>query len=700
MTITRFLLVGLSLWMMGMGSGGVRGETAMDRWFEKEVKAIEGGLEREVKTKEDWLAKKGEYRRQLAEMLGLDPMPERTDLKATKTGEFEHEGIVVEKLHYQSMPGLYVTANLYRPKVVNERLPTVLYLSGHADKQKDGVSFGNKSGYSHHGVWYAKHGFVCLIIDTVQLGEIRGHHHGTHRLGRFWWMSRGYTPAGVEAWAGIRGLDYLETRSEVDKTRFGVAGRSGGGAYSWWVAALDERVKVAVPTAGITTLKNHVVDGKVSGHCDCMFMVNSYQWDFDKVAALVAPRPLLIANTDKDPIFPLDGVVKVYEGARRIYGLLGAEKNIGLHIAEGGHANVQPLNVGEFHWMTRFLQGAEAMSTFDGAAVPSGVAMEKLRVFEGELPKDEINTTVDEVFVKGAVVSEVPGNEKAWEKMRDGWRKDLETKTSFRNARIGDQSGKSVSEDQAEGDGLVMKRHRLFIDDEVSLELFLVHSAKVKPEELDLVVLNVLDDEGWGTFANTYGAAFGELLPKGTKAEVDEEAFEAERKMFGNFKWGMAYVAPRGEGPTAFVGTEKERTQWLRKFYLLGTTLETEQVLDVRCAIRGLRAVEGLKETKLWLQASRGQAVNAVYASLFEEGITRLDLHEMPGSHREVNAPNCLNVLKFLDVPQAVAMAAERTRVIIYGGEDEAWELPMGVAEKLEWGGEKGRGVQLRKEGH
>src|SRR6478736_4905486 len=94
--------------------------------FNAEVGRLEGQLAREIKTKEDWLAKKDEYRRQLAEMLGLDPMPPRTDLKATKTGEFEHEGLIVEKLHYQSMPGLYVTADLYRPKTVEKPLPTIL----------------------------------------------------------------------------------------------------------------------------------------------------------------------------------------------------------------------------------------------------------------------------------------------------------------------------------------------------------------------------------------------------------------------------------------------------------------------------------------------------------------------------------------------------------------------------------------------
>ena len=83
-----------------------------------------------------------------------------------------------------------------------------------------------------------------------------------------------------------------------------MTGRSGGGSYTWTVAALDDRVRVAAPVAGITDLQNHVVDGAVDGHCDCMFYVNTYRWDFPTAAALLAPRPLLICNSDKDTDLP------------------------------------------------------------------------------------------------------------------------------------------------------------------------------------------------------------------------------------------------------------------------------------------------------------------------------------------------------------------------------------------------------------
>ena len=283
-----------------------RGNAMLADYFAREVSALESRPLAVPSSAEQWDMIRLGLRKQLAEMLGLDPMPERTPLHVTKTGEVQGDGFVVENLSYQSMPGLYVTANLYRPEKSSGRLPAILYVCGHSNATKDGVSLGNKTGYQHHGAWFARHGYVCLTIDTVQLGEIRGEHQGTSARGRWWWVSRGYTPAGAEAWNGIRGLDYLISRDDVDADRIGVTGRSGGGAYAWSIAALDDRVKVAAPTAGITTLHNHVIDGVIEGHCDCMFMVNTYRWDYDKVAALVAPRPLLISNTDKDRIFPLE----------------------------------------------------------------------------------------------------------------------------------------------------------------------------------------------------------------------------------------------------------------------------------------------------------------------------------------------------------------------------------------------------------
>ena len=388
-----------------------------DAYFQRRVKEISSRDWTADVTPENWPQRHAEMRAQLQRMLGLDPMPERGDLKPVIAGKVEGDGYVIEKLHFQSSPGLYVTANFYRPTEVKEPLPAMLYVCGHARTVEKGVSFGNKTGYHHHGVWFARNGYVCLVIDTIQLGEIMGEHAGTYGGKRWWWPARGYTPAGVEAWNGIRALDYLETRSEVDRTRIGMTGRSGGGAYSWWVAALDDRIKAVAPTAGITSMHNHIVDGAIEGHCDCMFQVNTERWDYDRLAALVAPRPLLITNTDKDEIFPLDGVVDTYNRTRALYKKLGKEANIGLHIAEGPHKDMQTLNTGPIHWMNRFLKGANNMDLTEEPVRKQHKPAE-LRVF-AEIPSDEKVTTVDEWFVPAASTPVQPADRMAWEKSRD-----------------------------------------------------------------------------------------------------------------------------------------------------------------------------------------------------------------------------------------------------------------------------------------
>jgi dienelactone hydrolase len=655
------------------------GNRILQSYWDRQVLEIEekGGL-KDIQTAEDWKTQAPVYRQQLAEMLGLHPLPERTPLMATKTGDLAGEGWRVERMHYQAVPGLYVTANLYLPEKVDQPAPTILYFCGHANVVKNGVSYGNKTGYHHHGIWFARHGYVCLIIDTVQLGEIRGEHHGTYSKGRWWWFSRGYTPAGLEAWSGMRALDYLETRPEVDKTRFGVTGRSGGGAYSWWVAALDERIKAAAPTAGVTTLRNHVVDGCVEGHCDCMFYVNTYRWDYDRLVALVAPRALLICNTDKDTIFPIDGVFNIYQNVRRVYSLLGAEEKIGLQIAEGPHQDRQPVNVGAFHWFERHLKGADPMAVLNEGAKKS-LQPEQLQVFK-ELPKDEKNTTIDHSFVPQAPAPKLPSSPSEWNPQREALMSVLKEKV-FAGWPQEAASVILSKEGSSERDGIQMSAYDFEPEPGIRLRLHLAHRARLRAQDLELVALNVLDAEGWQDFCATYHSRFGKYIETVPAVKPDERAFESEKKMFESFKWGMVYLSPRGVGATEWTGSEKAQTQRLRRFYLLGQTVDSMRTWDIRRGVQAVKQIAGLEKMPLWIQAQREMAANALYASLFEDGITRLDLHDLPTTHRQ--GPAYLNVLKYLDLPQAAAMAAEKTRVILYTADEKAWAYPTSIVKLL-----------------
>lgn len=666
------------------------GNKLLQRYFDEQVQEIaaSSGLG-SLTQAEDWTAHAPEYRRQLAEMLGLHPLPARTPLQAVKTGTLKAPGLVVEKLHFQSMPGLYVTANFYLPEgQVAKPLPTILYVCGHSNMMKDGVSLGNKTGYEHHGEWFARHGYACLILDTVQLGEIRGEHHGTFSKGRWWWYSRGYTPAGLEAWSCMRALDYLETRPEVDKTRFGVTGRSGGGAYSWWITALDERIRVSAPTAGVTDLQNHVTDGCIEGHCDCMFYPNTYRWDFERLVALAAPRPLLILNTDKDSIFPIDGVFRIYQKVRHLYRLLGQEDHLGLQVAEGPHKDLQPLHLGAFHWFERHLKGADPMQVLDEGAHKT-LEPAALRVFTTGLPQDERNTKIDESFVPKAPAPAPATRQEEWTQQSTAWLEALKTQV-FHGWPQDCAAVNPQKENSAERDGLRMTAYDFESQSPYRLRVYLVHRDGLRPQDLELTALHVLDEEGWDSFCATFHSRFGKLIEVFPGAPADDAAFEQEKKMHQSFKWGMAYVCPRGIGPTAWTGSDKAQTHRLRRFYLLGQTLDGMRVWDIRRTVQTLRAIPGLESKPLWLTAHRAMAADALYASLFEDDITRLDLHELPTTHDgtvagdpKLAAPALLNVLKYLDMPQAAALAAMRSRVVLYTADKAAWAYPAAVVKNL-----------------
>jgi dienelactone hydrolase len=652
-------------------------------YFRAETAQLSTACLADIKSLDDWTSRRDEYRRQLREMLGLDPLPDRTPLAPVVTGKVEHNEFTVEKLHFQSRPGLYVTGNLYLPKKIDRPAPAILYVCGHGKVMDGNVSLGNKTHYQHHGAWFARNGYVCLTIDTVQLGEIEGVHHGTYKLNQWWWNALGYTPAGVEAWNGIRALDYLETRPEVDRERLGVTGRSGGGAYSWWIAALDERVKVAVPVAGITDLENHVVDGVVEGHCDCMFLVNTYRWDYAQVAALVAPRPLLISNTDKDGIFPLEGVVRVHEKVRRLYRLHGAEKSLGLQITEGPHADTQELHIHAFRWFNRFLKN-DTESQVDKPAVKLFKPIE-LRVFD-RLPADEINTTVQETFTVVAPPPLVLESSAAWGPQRDAWLAALRDKAFRGWPEEASSDAKSLELNEAfaaEARGVRLAAYDFTSQPDIRLRLYVAHRAGLKPADLELVVLNALDQPAWLKWLASARPGFADWLQSEQPSEADQQELEQNRKMFEKFKWGMAWIAPRGIGPTAWDQSEKKQAQIRRRFQLLGQTQDAMRIWDVRRAAQTLRSIEGFDKVPLWMQGEREMAGIVLYASLFEPNVARLDLWRLAPSHR--TGPDLLNVLRVLDVPAALAMAAERSKVRLYDTTPTDWTYPQNVAKRVGW---------------
>ena len=631
------------------------GDRMFAEYFRNEARTLAEKCLAEVHTRQDWEDRRARFRQELFEMLGLDPLPPKTDLKATVTGTLDQPEFTVEKLHFQSRPGLYVTADLYVPKKFKEPLPAILYGCGHSSVKTNGISYGNKVDYQRHGIWFARHGYVCLMLDTVQLGEIEGVHHGTYREGMWWWNSRGYTAAGAEAWNCIRALDYLETRPEVDKSRLGVTGRSGGGAYSWWIAALDDRIQVACPVAGITDLQNHIVDGTVEGHCDCMFCVNTYRWDYPQIAALVAPRPLLICNSDKDSIFPLDGVARLHEKVRRIYDLYDASEKLGLVITEGPHKDTQELQVPIFRWFNRFLKKHEPL--IEDAAVPLFTG-QLLKVFD-QLPADEITSKCYDHFTKLASDNEPLDADKAVGDLRrktfGGW---PQTNTTPASREVASE----------ERDGVRLTVYEFESQPCVNLRFYL---ARPVDGAFTSVHLEVVDEGNWRQQLELGRAAFPGALREelafariATDQPVPTELSPHVAKWMRYIKDNnAAYITftPRGVGLTGLADDKKYQIQVRRRFMLLGQTLAGMQVWDVRRAAQAARKVRDLGSLPMHLHASPEMAEVASFTAIFEPDIASLTLAQAPRMDKE--APDFLNWSRIITAQQLLQLAQVRCKV-------------------------------------
>jgi dienelactone hydrolase len=625
------------------------GDEMIRKYLAAETRRISAKFMDGATTKAEWEKVRPRLKREFLDMLGLDPLPEKTPLKATVTGTLERGDVTIEKFHYQSRPGLYVTANLYRPKTTakDAKLPAILYVCGHSGRGRD----GNKTAFQDHGMWFASNGYVCLIVDTLQLGEIAGKHHGTYNLGRFWWHSRGYTPAGVECWNGIRGIDYLCSLPFVDVEKIGVTGISGGGATTNWVLAADERVKVAVPVSGVSDLECYVTDQVINGHCDCMFFHNIYQWEWTTALALFAPKPLLFANSDDDKIFPMSGNKRIIERLRKCYSLFDAKEQVDEHVSKGGHDYRPDLRLAIFGFFHKHLKGDKTpvkdadFPKIEGAELCAFPA-------DKDIPKDAINATADERFVPVAKVS-VP-EEKNFKEWKAGLLKQLREKV-FRAlpekvpAVKEVRSMAGVSEELSAEDGLG----------------FLGMALKSSPTGDKTASLAVLNP--------------------------DEDPFKAAKVWGERFpKDSFSYsISPRGG--VGSVWTRKNPPNTVeRSLVLLGQTADSGRVRDVAAVLVMWKTEKKESEGRVRVMGSGPAGVIAAYATVFVPGIVdEVVILDPPTSHRD--GPHFLNVMRVLDIPEALGLLAPDIKLTLVGekAKDKAFDRTAaiykaaGVADKF-----------------
>ncbi|WP_122091212.1 alpha/beta hydrolase family protein [Halalkalicoccus subterraneus] len=285
---------------------------------------------------------------------------ERTPLCAECTGRVRQEGYSVEKVVYESLPGMHVTGSLYRPDG-DGPFPAVLFLCGHAATGKASPA------YQRACIELARNGFVAFAIDPIGQGErIQSYDPETGEIARM--NLREHTYLGQQCqvagsnlaryfvWDMVRALDYLEGRSDVDEDRLGATGNSGGGMQTGFLLLADDRLDAAVPCCFVTSREEYMKTGQAQDGEQILFGAIERGIDYDDFIAAFAPKPVLIGSAQSD-FLCIEGSRKTLRRARDVYELYDRPENVDLAVADDTHGLSAPLREAMINWFRKHLRG-------------------------------------------------------------------------------------------------------------------------------------------------------------------------------------------------------------------------------------------------------------------------------------------------------------------------------------------------------
>ena len=288
----------------------------------------------------------------------IGTFPKRTPLNAKVTGKVERDDYVVERVIFESRPKHYVTALMYLPKK-EPPFPGVLVPCGHS---VNGKLYG---AYQAACILLVKHGHAVLCFDPIEQGERyqlfkpEGDIHGTpvmnHCLLGLGSTLVGRDAAHYEIWDGMRAIDYLQSRPEVDAERIGCTGNSGGGNQTGYLMALDDRIDCAAPSCFLTNF-HWLLD--TFGPPDAEQHIHgqlAFGMDHPDYVIMRAPKPTRMLVATKDNCAGIDGARDCYQQAKQIYGLLGKPERLTIVEADAPHGFSRTLRVGAVDWMQRWL---------------------------------------------------------------------------------------------------------------------------------------------------------------------------------------------------------------------------------------------------------------------------------------------------------------------------------------------------------
>jgi dienelactone hydrolase len=323
------------------------GEAQMERnslvydYFQRAADKTEPRLAWEASSPAEHQAWRRTFEPKFLELLGRNPEPVPLQVHWTDEEKVETEAYTRHKIYVQSEADYWVPVYYYLPKGAEEKRAAMVCLHGHSGIYPyigEGTEKEVEKSKAHnldYAVKFAERG--CVVAAIVQRGwnETRNEKpHSCHRVTMDAFLL-GMTAVGLRTWDAMRVVDFLLTQDEVNPNRIGAAGLSGGGTTTLFLAARDERIKLAMVAGYFCTFRDSIF---TIHHCICNCVPGIMQWgEMSDVAALIAPRPLLIISGDEDNIFPIEATKRAYAKLEKTYAVLDASDNLENDFFEGVH---------------------------------------------------------------------------------------------------------------------------------------------------------------------------------------------------------------------------------------------------------------------------------------------------------------------------------------------------------------------------
>jgi dienelactone hydrolase len=423
-----------------------------------------------------WNNRAERVREQLLVCLGLWPMPQKTALNPQVYGRVERDGYSIERVVLETLPGFFLSGNLYRPLAAKGPVPAILNPHGHWDDGRLNPTVQQRC------IRLAKLGMVAFMYDMVGYNDSKPFTHEFLDPALNRW---GFSLATLQTWNSIRVLDWISTLPDVDPERIGCTGESGGGTQTFLLTALDPRVKVSAPVV--------MVSEGFQGGCVCENAAGlRHGTDNVEFAALAAPRPMKLVGATGD--WTVHTTTHILPVLREVYALLGDPSHLSAETFTFPHNYNQTSRNAVYPFLTRWLLGFDD-TRFTNEGVQTPESPENLLTFDTDHPAPSSRKSPEQV--KLGLIAErermldslgpncLPAE---WDARRRALLVALQVRVGIDNPSQSQLKSEEIRRSMKEG--VAIEHHRLHIPSQQGAGLALVRLVPEKPNGHIVVFTN------------------------------------------------------------------------------------------------------------------------------------------------------------------------------------------------------------------